>query len=95
MIRYCESHAIGGKVALNIVSINLTQVSIPAENGSNSHQSSHMPLRDQHVPSHAHSRPTLSCPLKSYNLLTNNQNVIKKKEAFTALIFLLKPQTTN
>jgi hypothetical protein len=48
MIRYCESHAIGGKVALSIVSINLTQVSIPAENGSNSHQSSHMPLRDQH-----------------------------------------------
>jgi hypothetical protein len=35
MIRYCESHAYGGKVTPNIISIDLTQVSVPAEHGSN------------------------------------------------------------
>jgi hypothetical protein len=48
-IRYCESHAIGDKVALNTISIDLMQVSVPAEDGSN------MPLVDQHF--HAHSCP--------------------------------------
>jgi hypothetical protein len=43
------------KTLLTIVYIILTQVSVPIENGSNSHQPSHIPLRDQH--SRAHSCP--------------------------------------
>jgi hypothetical protein len=49
IIRYCESHAYSGKVALNNVTNNLTYVSVPTEDGWN------MSLRDQHFCAH-------SCP---------------------------------
>jgi hypothetical protein len=44
-----------------------------------------MPLADQHYHTH----------FKSYKLSTKNQNFINNKEAYTYLIFLLKPQTTK
>jgi hypothetical protein len=49
MTRYYESVGYGGKTLSTHVSIILTQVSVPTENGSK------MPLRNQHF--HAHSCP--------------------------------------
>jgi hypothetical protein len=37
MIRYCKLCAFGGKVALNTISIELTQVSVPTETDHDSH----------------------------------------------------------
>jgi hypothetical protein len=51
-ILYCESFRYGGKTLSTHISIILVQVSIPTKNGSNSHQPSHMPLRDQHSRAH-------------------------------------------
>jgi hypothetical protein len=48
IIHYCESFGYGGKVALNTVSNDLMQVSVPAKKDHNSHQPSHMSLSDQH-----------------------------------------------
>jgi hypothetical protein len=53
MICYCESYAYSGKVALNIISNDLTQVSVPVENGSQ--QSS--------IFAHALKGQALTCPL--------------------------------
>jgi hypothetical protein len=36
MIRYCESHAYAGEVALNTISNNLVQVNVHAEKDHNS-----------------------------------------------------------
>jgi hypothetical protein len=55
MIRYCESLRYGGQITLNNITIDLTHVSVPAKKDHNSHQPSHMPLRDQHSLAH-------SCP---------------------------------
>jgi hypothetical protein len=49
MIRYYKSFGYGGKVALNTVTIDLTHISVPAEDESN------IPLVDQHFCPH-------SCP---------------------------------
>jgi hypothetical protein len=49
MIHYYKSFGYGGKVALNTVTIDLTYVSVPAEDESN------IPLVDQHFCAH-------SCP---------------------------------
>jgi hypothetical protein len=46
-----------GQGALNTMTNDLTQVSVPAKQDHNSHQSSHMSLRDQHF--HAHSVYTI------------------------------------
>jgi hypothetical protein len=58
--------------------INLIQVSVPAEDGTQqsatfTNNNSHMPLRDQHF--HAHS--------KSYKLLTNNKITPPTTKAYT------------
>jgi hypothetical protein len=50
-----ESFGYGGQNALNTVTINLMYVSVPTEEDHNSHQPSHMPVRDQHSCVH-------SCP---------------------------------
>jgi hypothetical protein len=86
------------KALLTHVSIELMQVSVPAENGSN------MPLVDQlFMPTHAPSGPALMCPLMpikdqyfrahssptSYSQMT--KIFISNKKAFTTIIFLLKP----
>jgi hypothetical protein len=46
------------------------------------------------VPTHAPSGPTLSYPLQALQA-KHKQLLINNKEAFAALIFLLKPQTTK
>jgi hypothetical protein len=78
MICYSESFANGDKLALNTVSNDLTQVSVPAENGSQQPSTIINALKG----------PALMCPLmpisdlhfrahfKSYKLLTNNKESI-------------------
>jgi hypothetical protein len=77
------------------VSIILTQISIHAEDGS----------QQSATFTHVIKGPALMCPImplvgqhfcthfKPYKLRTNNQNLINNKEAYIALISLLKPQT--
>jgi hypothetical protein len=92
-----QPHAFGGKVALNTVSIKLTQVNVPAENGSQQSSTfTHalkgpaltcpiMPIVYQHF--RAHSSPT------SYSQTT--KIFINNKETFVSLIVLVKSLTTK
>jgi hypothetical protein len=92
MICCCESHVYGGKVALNIISNDLAQVSVPAKNGS----------QQLSTFTHAIKGPPLTCPLKpivdqyfhSYSSPTRYSQTTKISETinktFAALIVLLK-----
>jgi hypothetical protein len=53
MIHYCELFGYGGKVALNTSTIDLTQVSVPAENGLQQSSTFTLALKG----------PALTCPL--------------------------------
>jgi hypothetical protein len=95
MTHYCRPHTFGGKVALNTVSIKLTRVNVPAENGSQQSSTfTHalkgpaltcpiMPIADQYF--RAHSSPT------SYSQTT--KIFINNKETFVTLIVLVKSPT--
>jgi hypothetical protein len=80
------------------ISIVLTQVSVPTEDGS----------QQSATFTHVLKGPALTCPIipladqhfrvhfKPYNLSINNQNPHKQqKKTSAALIVLLKPQTTK
>jgi hypothetical protein len=97
MTCYCESFGYGGKMLSTLFLTCLTQVSIPAEDGS---QQSAIFTHDvkgssTFVPTHAPSRPALSYPLQVLQVSTNNQNLIDNKEVYTTLISLLRTQTTK
>jgi hypothetical protein len=97
MTRYCRPHAFGGKVALNTVSIKLTRVNVPAENGSQ--QSSTF--------THGLKGPALTCPImpilyqhfRSHSSPTSYSQTTKifinNKETFASLIVLVKSPITK
>jgi hypothetical protein len=80
------------------VSIILTQVSVPADDGSQQLGIFTHALKGSRtcVPTHALSGPALSCQLQVLQVKHKHQNPYKQqKKTFTALIVLLKTQTTK
>jgi hypothetical protein len=67
MTRYCELFRYGGKTLSTHVSIILTKVSVPAEEGSQQSATFTHVLRGSStfVPTHAPSGPVLSYPLQA------------------------------